>query len=300
MVDDMRLNLLRVWTRYHFTHGDLKPDNFMYDNDNNMRIIDLGFSRMKLRHCDTKVFSINQTVDVNDIAIEGRDLVQLSYVLYHHYGNYTPTMATAAGSYKRSTKTILEYILKMKDAHGATICNLAEDEANCDGFDVNLYYNGWGSLYSVVNSKKNYNASFDNVKAKGEGLFAHPLFRRNPPEIDPRPCEVAHGGGDRSHRKKDSRRIVFHDIDSRQDSNDTIIKGVGVSQLVVITQQGGRSSLKSRSIRKTIRKRSNISSRIRKSPYTYSPKYTRKESLQSRNRISNKDSDIARVYTKQE
>jgi len=158
LFDQLAEPLKELYEKYEYNHGDLKPGNVMFGHDNRLRLIDFGFTRIRIGGV------IIQHDDFNKESNESQDLTQMAALI--RYG-FTIRMLGRAGNFIEDINTGYGCILSDAANEKSVVCK-------CPATNVTINISNMGELYELCDTCENPAGTFDKVIPKIKRFGAIP------------------------------------------------------------------------------------------------------------------------------
>jgi hypothetical protein len=168
--------LKELYDKYKFNHGDLKPGNVMFDSQNNLRLIDFGFSRLVLNNGTVNEIIIDTTTQFTANSSKHRDLTLMAAFIRYKFKLMAP-----------------DFVDHIKDGYNCSLLNaMNEIRTNCKGHNLS----NMGDVYKFLNANENPMGTFDVVLTKINPLIKGldekantlaTIYKKNPDPSQPLP-----------------------------------------------------------------------------------------------------------------
>ena len=160
LFDQLAEPLKELYEKYEYNHGDLKPGNVMFGHDNRLRLIDFGFTRIRIGGVIIQQDAFNKESNAS------QDLTQMAAFIRH---SFTKRMLGRAGKFIEDINTGYGCILS--DAiNGISV------DCTCPATKVTIKISDTGALYKFCDTCENPAGTFDIVIPKIKQFGPIPTF----------------------------------------------------------------------------------------------------------------------------
>jgi serine/threonine protein kinase len=160
LFDQLAEPLKELYEKYEYNHGDLKPANVMFGHDNRLRLIDFGFTRIRIGGVIIQQDAFNKESNAS------QDLTQMAALIRH---SFTKRMLGRAGKFIEDINT--GYGCKLSDA----IDGISVD-CTCPVTKAPVKISDMGDLYKFCDTCENPMGTFDAVIPEIKRFGTIPTF----------------------------------------------------------------------------------------------------------------------------
>lgn len=150
LFDQLVEPLKELYEKYEYNHGDLKPPNVMFGHDNRLRLIDFGFTRIRIGNV------IIQERRYNKVSNASHDLTQMAALIRHSFAKGTLGVAD-------------NFIEEINNGYGCVLSKAVNNRSvkcTCPATGVEDTIGNTGDVYKLCDTCENPEGTFDKVIPK--------------------------------------------------------------------------------------------------------------------------------------